>query len=313
MSEIERVRRMVQDGRITEAEGQQLIEVLKGAEAADEELQAADRQIVAESRFEAPLPPAEQVSTTPQPVNSQAPQTPAAPARPAKPAAAGQAPAAPTPPSPVVPAPEGTRWVKLQMLAGDLTVNVDEAIEEPVAECDGPVDVIIERSGNGFNVKWDVPDMSFLEKMLGRIKSGNLSLTLPKGLGLDLNTTAGNVELNHVPYLRGSMTAGNLEARGLKGIDFTGRAGDYQVELDLTSGAHRMNVTAGNIKLKLAPTSSVAINATSSIGDITNRIPSIKKRSRMLGEELSGSLGTGQAKLEVSVTTGSVTLEVGNG
>lgn len=310
MSEIERVRRMVQDGRITEAEGQQLIEVLKGAEAADEELQAADRQIVAESRFEAPLPAAEHVSTTPQPVNPQAPQTPTAPARPA---AAGQAPAAPTPPSPVASAPEGTRWVKLQMLAGDLTVNVDEAIEEPIAECDGPVDVIIERSGNGFNVKWDVPDMSFLEKMLGRIKSGNLSLTLPKGLGLDLNTTAGNVQLNHVPYLRGSMTAGNLEARGLRGIDFTGRAGDYKVELDLTSGAHRMNVTAGNIKLKLAATSSVAINAMSSIGDITSHIPNIKKRSRMLGEELSGSLGTGQSKLEVSVTTGSVTLEVSDG
>ncbi len=329
MTEIDRVKQMVKDGRITEAEGNQLIEVLKGAEAADEELQAADRQMVAESRFDAPLPPA--VPTRPiQAAQPAQPKQPAQAAQAAQPVQLAQQKqpeppkqSAQTPPAggaaqPAGPAPAGTQWVKLHMLAGDLTVNVDESLEEPEAECDGPVDVIIERTTYGFEVRWDNPNRdhagsSFVEKMLGKFKAGNLRLTLPKGLGLDLRATAGNVTMTGVPYLLGHMTAGNLDAKDLKGIDFTSRAGDTRVALDLTGGQHRMNVVAGNIKAVLAHGSSAAVTASASIGDITSRIPGTKKKGRGLGEQLSGTLGAGEAKLDIVVTTGNLLLEVDDG
>ena len=50
MTDIERVKQMVRDGRITEAEAEQLIAVLDTAQAADEELREAGEEIGAEAR-----------------------------------------------------------------------------------------------------------------------------------------------------------------------------------------------------------------------------------------------------------------------
>jgi len=198
--------------------------------------------------------------------------------------------------------------VSLQMLAGELDVVVDDGLEEPEIESDGPVDVIVERAGNDFKVRWDQPSGSFLDKMLGRLRSGNLSMRLPAGYGLDLAATAGDVDLVGVPYLRGHLTAGDLDATGLKGIDFTSRAGDIEIEAELTSGSHRINVTAGNVQVRLAPASGVAIKADASIGDISSKLPGLKTKGRSLGESLEGNYGNGAAQLEVSVTTGSIDL-----
>lgn len=329
MSDIERVRQMVKDGRITEAEGEQLIGVLGSANAADNELQAAGEQIDAEARAieagnprhlaGAPLPPFEPENQLPDaqsgadgppaPRSANPPTAPAAPAAPVAPPAPG----APAASAPTGSAPAGTRWVSLQMLAGDLDVVVDDAIDQPEVESDGPVDVIVERSDDGFRVRWDQPSGTFLDKMIGKLRSGNLRMRLPTGYGLDLAATAGDVDLVGVPYLRGHLTAGDLDATGLRGIDFTSRAGDIEVEAELTSGSHRLSVTAGNVVLKLAPNSSVAIKADASIGDISSRLPDLKTSSRSLGESLAGNYGAGAATLDVAVTTGSIKLDVRRG
>src|SRR5690554_3782116 len=197
--------------------------------------------------------------------------------------------------------------------SGELDVRVDENLEEPGLESDGPGDVIIERADNGFVIRWDQAGGSFLDRMLGRLRSGNLSLRLPPGYGLDLAATAGDVDMEGVPYLRGHLTAGDLDAKGLKGFDFTSRAGDIDIEAELTSGAHRINVTAGNVSLRLAPNSGVTIKADASIGDISSRLPGLETRSRSLGESLEGVFGNGAARLDMSVTTGSIKLGVGRG
>jgi len=199
------------------------------------------------------------------------------------------------------------------MLAGDLDVVVDDDLDAPAIESDGPVDVIIERADNGFRVRWDQPSGSFLDKMIGRLRSGNLSMRLPPGYGLDLAATAGDVDLVGVPYLRGHLTAGDLDASGLKGIDFTSRAGDIEIDAELTTGSHRINVTAGNVQVRLAPTSNVAIKADASIGDISTKLPGLNTTSRSLGESLEGNYGNGAARLEVSVTTGSIDLRARRG
>ena len=360
MTDIERVKQMVRDGRITEAEGDQLIAVLETAKVADDELQAAGEEIGAEARAieagtpldrmlaplpaidaeltassgalvapnEAPelgspsasnTPPAPNAPSTPVAQNAPAapnapvsPNAPAAPVPPVAPGASGSTSGSATGPASTA-APAGTRWVSLQMLAGDLDVVVDDGLEQPEVESDGPVDVIIERSEDGFRVRWDQPSGSFLDKMLGKLRSGNLSLRLPAGYGLDLAATAGDVDLVGVPYLRGHLTAGDLDATGLKGIDFTSRAGDIELEAELTSGSHRINVTAGNVDVRLAPHSSVSIKADASIGDISSRLPDLKPKSRSLGESLEGAFGGGAANLDIAVTTGSIKLGEGRG
>lgn len=299
---------MVRDGRITQAEGEKLIAVLDAAREADDELRAADEEMGAEARaIEGAGAPAAVVA--PMPAVDAPAQTP--------PQAAPVRPAAPTPPpapdSPTTAAPAGTRWVSLQMLAGDLHVKVDERLEEPEAESDGPVDVIVERSENGFRVRWDQPSGSFLDKVIGRLRSGKLSLRIPPGYGLDLAATAGDVDLVNVPYLRGHLTAGDLDATGLKGIDFTSRAGDLDIEVELTSGEHRVSVTAGAVDLKVAPASSVIIKADASIGDISNKLLDNRTISSSLGESLEGRYGAGEARLTVAVTTGNIKLEPRNG
>jgi hypothetical protein len=299
---------MVRDGRITQAEGEKLIAVLAAAQAADEELRAADEAMALEARAVeasgtqtdviAPMPAVDAPALTP-PLAA-----PARPAAPAPPAAAA---------APTTSAPQGTRWVSLQMLAGDLDVKVDERLEEPEVESDGPVDVIVERSEDGFKVRWDQPTGSFLDKMIGRLRSGKLSMRIPVGYGLDLAATAGDVDLVNVPYLRGHLTAGDLDATGLKGIDFTSRAGDIDIEVELTSGEHRVNVTAGAVDLKVAPASSVIIKADASIGDISNKLLDNRTISSSLGESLEGRYGAGEARLTVAVTTGNIKLEPKDG
>lgn len=338
MTDIERVRQMVRDGRISEAEGAQLIAVLEDAQTADDELASAGQEIDAKAHKVDALAAPGQIAAPGQsaalsqsagPDNNPTPDNNAATGHHAAPLPALDDPAAVPLPEPVVPAtpsparapeppsppsapfaPEGTRWVSLQMLAGNLDVVVDDALEEPEIESDGPVDVIVERAADGFKVSWDQPSGSFLDKVFGRLRGGNLSMRLPPGYGLSLAATAGDVDLDGVHYLRGHLTAGDLDARGLKGIDFTSRAGDIEVEAELTAGAHRLNVTAGNVEVRLAATSSVAITADASIGDISSRVPGVKPTSRGLGEGLKGTYGAGAATLDIAVTTGKIELEV---
>lgn len=324
MTDIERVRQMVRDGRITEAEGEKLIAVLETVREADAELLAADEEMTARSRVTGtPTAPADATAPLPA-VDAPIPATPSAPEEPAPAAAPGvlaapgvpAAPAAaPAPPSaaPTASAPQGTRWVSVQMLAGDLEVTVDEALAEPEVESDGPVDVSVERGENGFDVRWDQPSGSFLDKMISRLRSGNLNLRIPAGYGLDLAATAGDVELVNVPYLRGHLTAGDLDATGLRGIDFTSRAGDIDIEVELSSGEHRINVTAGSVELRVTPASSVTIKAAASIGDVANKLLDNRTVSGSLGESIEGSYGGGQARLDVAVTTGKIKLEPSGG
>lgn len=356
MTDIDRVKQMVQSGRITAAEGEQLIKVLEQSKAADEELQLADQEIArhelgnqeptdqeptdqepahqepadheptdleptnlepteqepgnktpsAETsahlvQSRAPLPPAlEQPPTSERPPTPTRPPVPEAPPAPPQP---GATPAA-------QPAPTDARWVQLEALAGDLIVTVDESLESPTIKTDGPGAPSIEPSAQGFRVTWNEQTGSFLDKMLGRLKAGNLSMSLPKGYGLDLAASAGNVTLHDVPYLRGHLTAGNLKATRLKGVDFAGRAGNLMAEVELTAGTHQLKVTAGNVNVKLAPNSDVHVKAEASIGDVSSKVPGLKPSNGGLGGSLNGAYGAGAATLDVRVTTGNIDLVV---
>lgn len=323
MTDIDRIKQMVQDGRITPEEGDRLIAVLDDAQTADKELQVAGEAMEVEAR--APLPPFE--PATPEAPRPPEPARPAVPTAPANASAPANAPMPATGALPGTPeaqpapdaaarsniAPADIRWVRVEMLAGNLEVEVDPSLTEPAVESDGPGNLNLEATPTGFRVSWDRVEGGFIDRVLGRLRSGNLDLRIPAGYGIDLAATAGDVELDDVPYLRGHLTAGDLDATGLRGIDFTSRAGNIDVALELTQGAHRVNVTAGDVNVRLAPTSQVTVRADVSIGDADSDVPGVKSNDRGLGASLAGSVGDGSATLDMHVTTGDLDLDVDRG
>ncbi|MEJ2290657.1 MAG: DUF4097 family beta strand repeat-containing protein [Deinococcales bacterium] len=320
MNEIERIQKMVEAGTITDDEAQRLLSVLRDIDQADEELAASGAAMEAEAR---------QVEALHDPAPAAGAATPA----PAQAAATGQAQAArdvqgehaelgahaeqgadagqgaqgaqDTRVSGA--APEGLRWVHVSLLAGDLSLKVDpEASEVMVRGDEGSVRV--EPTEDGFSVnhvRQDGQD-SWIDRFLSRIRSGHLELRIPPGHGVDLSVTAGDVEMRDVPYLRGRLTSGNLDARGLRGIDFTTAAGDLDLEMTLTEGRHSLRATAGDVQVRLGRGSDVTVDGSVSIGNASVRAPGFDVDRRGVGQRFRGRVGQGTARLDLHVTTGDV-------
>lgn len=288
MNDIERVKQMVDEGRITNAEGERLIAILTDVEAGDAALQAAVQEAsAAEPQVAAPLPAA---------------QTPASPLA-----------------EDVASAPDGLRWVRIVMLAGDLGVSVDGSIREPVANSDVNGELEVEATADGFTVRLQPKETGFLDRMLGGFRSGRVDLRIPAGYGADIAATAGNIDLEGVPYLRGKLTAGDLDAVGLRGIDFTTMAGDVDVNVALTTGEHRIVATAGDVTIEFHPDCNVQVNGSVSIGDIDSQLPGLEATRQGLGQRFSATLGgsatdgDGPATLEVRLATGQLNLKADRG
>lgn len=200
-------------------------------------------------------------------------------------------------------APAGTRWVTVEMLGGDLDVTASPHVTAPAVE-GGPGELRIEEVEDGYRVQF-VPDRSsFLGGLISSFRSGDIDLKIPQDYGLVVEATAGDVSLTGVRYLRGRMRAGDLSADRLEGVDFGMTAGEFGATLDLRAGQHMVSVGAGNVQVDLDEASDVVVNGRVSIGDVDTSVPGLEKRGSGLGGSLSGTLGTGAARLDVRVTTG---------
>ena len=318
MNEIERIHKMVEAGTITDDEAQRLLSVLREIDQADDELAASGAAMEAEARRA-------EAGTGQAPGEAPTTSTPAAPAAPAAPAPSPSAPSpsapAPSAPAPSAPAPaadavaagapQGTRWVHVSLLAGDLSLRADPEVREVVVRGDTE-SVRVEPSSDGFtvrHVKGEGQD-SWVDRFLSRIRSGPIELRVPVGYGVDLAVTAGDVDLEGVPYLRGRLTSGDLDARGLRGIDFTTAAGDLDLEMTLTEGRHRLRATAGDVNVRLGAGSDVAVDGSVSIGSASVRAPGFEADRHGVGQRFRGRVGAGKAQLEVHVTTGDVHVKV---
>ncbi len=369
MDDVERIRKMVADGRITQGEGERLISVLKQIDGAEGELAASERAMEAEAREvrgdaappettsggagaggSAPGAPAAGAPMGREPGASDAPRAPDPP-RPSRPPQAAEQPGAPArgrdwmdevrdagaaaaraageavgevgravfgasapsrePSAPTAAAPEGTRWVTIQLLAGDLSVRVDPSLEEPRVRGDHG-DLSVERCEGGFRIAHAQPsgDGGWVDRLMSKMRHGDLDVRIPAELGVELAMTAGDVVLRDVPYLRGRLTAGDLDATGLRGIDFATAAGDVDVELLLTSGSHLLRATAGDVSVRLKQGSSARLTGSVSIGDASVKGGDLKEERRGVGHAFSGTVGKGEAEFRVSATTGDVKVRV---
>ena len=331
MNEIERIHQMVRDGRITAEEGERLIQVLREVDEVDarldREAQAIDREArgahadsersdrTGAAASAAAAAAAAEAAATAAGASAANAATDAR-ATPARPAGAPQSTDAPrttdAPQSTSEAAPAGTPFVHVDMLAGDLEVRVDPSLSEPQIS-GGPGRIGMERHGADFQVNFRPEGSGFLDRFLTQMRSGKVSVAIPEGYGVDLNMRAGNVQLHGVPYLRGRLTAGELSADALNGVDLNNAAGDIDVRLLLTEGKHRISSATGDVDVVLLPGSDVRVEGSVSIGDAEAGGGEFSTERSGLGDRISGTIGAGTAFLEIHVTTGDVHVEVGHG
>ena len=300
MNEIERIHEMVEAGTITDTEAERLLSVLREIDQADGELAASEAAMEAKALHAVAGPDG-------------TPATRAVPAGTATHAAATHAAATVTAAGGNAPAcaPEGTRWVHVALLAGDLSLRADPNVNEVVVRGDTD-SVRVEPSADGFTVRHVEDDGrdSWVDRFLSRIRSGHVELRVPAGYGVDLSVTAGDVEIEGIPFLRGRLTSGDLDARGLRGIDFTTAAGDLDLEMTLSEGRHRLRATAGDVNVRLGAGSDVTVDGSVSIGSASVRAPGFDTDRSGVGQRFQGRVGEGKAQLDVHVTTGDVHVKV---
>jgi len=189
--------------------------------------------------------------------------------------------------------PEGLRWVRVRLMAGQLEARLDPDLEQPVIE--GPAEV--RPLGDDLEV---VPNWSaggFLHGLLGR--TDTLELRLPPGWGLEVDGKAGQIEAEGIAFLRGRVAVGNVELRAVEGIDLEVTAGNIEGSLLLRDGAHRLRVSMGNAELDLLPGSSVRLNPSVSTG-------SQEIQGFDYGSSGVRQLGDGRASLEVALRMGNL-------
>jgi len=200
-------------------------------------------------------------------------------------------------------APEGTKWVIVEMLGGDLDVIAVPGLAAPEVE-GGPGDIRIEDGPDGYRVRFEPGKGSLLGGLLSSLRSGEISIRMPSDHGLVVEATAGDVDLHGVKYLRGRMRAGDVNADRLEGVDFSMTAGDFDATLDLRAGRHVVTVGAGDVDIHLVEDSDLVVAGRVSIGDVDASVPGFERDSSGLGGTLSGVLGGGSARLDLRVTTG---------
>jgi len=315
MDETERIRKMVAAGTITDEEAERLLSVLRDIDSAEAELAASAEAMEVEARAAAGEPvagdaaagePAAAVPGAAAPPGAAAES--AAPQVAAAETASTAAAAAPTGPKAAA---EGTRWLHLSLLAGDIDVRSDPDVSEVTLSGDAE-SLRLEPASDGATLRYQGAggSDSWVDRFVNRLRSTHVRVRLPADYGVDLNVTAGDVKLSGVPYLRGRLTSGDLEARGLKGVDLVTSAGDIDLEMTLTEGRNSLRATAGDVDIRLGADSNVAMSGSVSIGNASVRGHGFEVSRHGVGQRFEGRLGDGAASLDVHVTTGNLHVKV---
>ena len=205
-----------------------------------------------------------------------------------------------------------TRWVVIDLLAGDVDVRVDPEIDRPELAEAGE-GVALEEADDGWRIRQVGRGADgWLDRLIdGVTRHVRLRLAVPSGCGVRLAMKAGDVDLHDVPAVAGTLLAGDVEVRGARAVDLEVRAGDVDVELDPAPGLHRLFLTVGDADLRLPTNSDVAVHARVSIGD-ARADPPLRADGGGIGGTIEGTIGSGEgARVEIGVKTGDLSVKVG--
>lgn len=200
-------------------------------------------------------------------------------------------------------APAGTKWISVEMLAGELKVKAVPGLTGPIAE-GGPGHFDIQETDDGYRIQFMPERGTFIDRIVTSLKSGELKVQVPPDYGLNLQATAGDVTLRGVRFLRGRMRAGELNADTLEGVDFGMTAGEFTATIDPRPGYHIVTIGAGDLNVRLPQDANARVKGRVSIGDADARIAGLHRSGSGLGGSIEGTLGDGAATLDLRVTTG---------
>lgn len=200
-------------------------------------------------------------------------------------------------------APAGTKWLSVEMLAGELKVKAVPGLTGPVAE-GGPGHFDIQETDDGYRIQFMPERGTFIDRIVTSLKSGELKVQVPPDYGLNLQATAGDVTMKGVRYLRGRMRAGELNADRLEGVDFGMTAGEFTATIDPRPGFHIVTIGAGDLNVRLPHDVNARVKGRVSIGDADARVNGLHRTGSGLGGSIEGTLGDGSATLDLRVTTG---------
>jgi hypothetical protein len=141
---------------------------------------------------------------------------------------------------------------------------------------------------------------------LRRPRGNELLIRLHPSMALDVEVTAGNLQVANVPRLgRVRLTAGSATITGFEEVeDALVQAAVVQMSGRITTGRSRIRVESGQLSLKLDPDSNVTVVAASSIGRV-----SWSGQHSGSGDQVV--MGNGSARLDVTVVMGHAGVQVG--
>lgn len=197
---------------------------------------------------------------------------------------------------PIVLAPEGTRWLRIELAAGDLDVRAAD-IDAPTLDEDADGRVHLESTADGARLFTD-PQRG----ILGRYTPADVRVRVPRAWGIDLDVKAGDLDVRDVPFVAGRILAGDVDVRGARGLDLTCFAGDVSIGVAPTEGRHRLVVRAGDVSVRLPPGSDVSVDGRVSVGDASAR--GLQRERRGLGAVVHGRVGAGLAQLSIELAAG---------
>ena len=286
MTDKERVLALVEEGKITAEEADRLLAALGDVEGLEADMQAVEQEVERETN----PPEITAISGLPRPGTDVEKAFGLKP-----PNGERQQKDSSLPPN--------LNWVRVNLLAGDIDISVDDSLSEPVV--DGKASVF--REGEDFVIKPGAKSSgdSFgdrISSFVGRF--GDLNIRIPPGYGVDISSKAGNIDVENVPFLKGNMLAGDIDAKNIGGVDLSLSAGDIDMSLRPISGKHRIMATAGDVDVILLEGSSVHLEGAVSMGDFKIKGFEAKQNKSITGGGFSGRVGEGAATLNIQLSAG---------
>lgn len=222
-------------------------------------------------------------------------------------------------------------WVRLRNANGDFTVREGEGDSAsiqmeikrsstfaPVAQIkvlktdDGIIACVVYGTDNvcsAAEYKAGKTDAKALFSLLSGKTTVTGTVTLPRGVKLDVHSINGNVDVNsRVSELLAETVNGNVSASGARGtMRISTVNGNVNLDIDSVGGAVSANTTNGNVDVKAPDTINAALSMRTVNGTLGFSFPNTTSSGTK--KNLSATLGSGGAPFEIETVNGNVTLK----
>jgi hypothetical protein len=201
--------------------------------------------------------------------------------------------------------PKGPTWVRVVSVSGDVTVRVEPELVSPVAEGEhGPLPITTPE------------DEAAKGKLTVVVLDEDLDLSLPLGYGVILDVKSGDVDIEEC-FVIGQVLSGDVRLESVSGVILTVLSGDVSGTLLITEGKHAIKVMSGDADIRLLSGSSVKVQGAVRSGTVTSKTVTSKNKSSNVGyisrNRLTAKIGKPErtgAHLDLSAMSGNLSLEV---